>query len=73
VAALAAVTGNLCDRQFPYDDHFVDERHRFVAQWLALAHAAVAADPAQLPALLPAAAALGLDPADLGAGSAGAG
>lgn len=73
VAALAAVTGNLCDRQFPYDDHFVDERHRFVAQWLALAHAAVAADPARLPALLPAAAALDLDPADLGAGSAGAG
>jgi DNA-binding SARP family transcriptional activator len=34
VRDLAAVTGNLCEVQFPYDEFLVDARHHFVASWL---------------------------------------
>ena len=34
LGALAAVDGNLCEAQFPYDERLIEERHRFVAGWV---------------------------------------
>ena len=42
--ALAAVRGNLCATQFPYDDPFIDARHRFAAEWVRHARALAATD-----------------------------
>jgi hypothetical protein len=40
-AALAGVRGVLCSTQFPYTDWLVDERQRFVADWVHQARAAI--------------------------------
>jgi DNA-binding SARP family transcriptional activator len=63
-AALRGVGGNLCEAQFPYDDHLIAERHRLAGDWLRHARAAVAGGEARAPELEPALDALGLD-ADL--------
>jgi DNA-binding SARP family transcriptional activator len=64
-AALAAVRGNVCAAQFPYDERLVDERHRVVGEWIGHARAAVRAGEIDTAALGPALAALGLAAADL--------
>ena len=63
--ALLSVRGNLCSSQFPYDELFVAERHRFCATWLGHARRLVTTgtvDPEELDAPLTA---LGLDRAEL--------
>lgn len=68
--ALAAVRGNLGDTQFPYEEAFVDERHRFTGDWLrhaCRAHRAGEVTAAELTLSL---SALGLGPEDLDVPSA---
>jgi DNA-binding SARP family transcriptional activator len=41
LAGLAAVRGNLCEAQLPYNEHLVEARHELLADWLRHAGAAV--------------------------------
>jgi hypothetical protein len=65
VRALAGVRGNLCQAQFPYDEPFLDERHRFIGTWLAETRKLVAAGQVEPSGLRAASRSLGLDPRDL--------
>jgi hypothetical protein len=64
-AVLAAVRGNLCHVQFPYDDLFIDQRRVLVERWWAVAAGLVARGEADIEALEPAGVALGLQPGEL--------
>jgi DNA-binding SARP family transcriptional activator len=64
-AALAAVRGELCGVQFPYDEWFVRARQRFVAEWIAHARRLTARRQAGLADLGAALAALDLGPEDI--------
>jgi hypothetical protein len=63
--ALTSVRGLLGDAQFPYDEPFVEERHRIVGEWLRHAAAAREAGDVDSGRLLPALTALKLTPDDL--------
>jgi hypothetical protein len=66
VEALLSVTGNLCDAQFPYEEQFVDERHRVCGELLGHARASVRAGEVGAAELVPVLTALDLDPGELG-------
>jgi DNA-binding SARP family transcriptional activator len=66
-AALAAVRGNLCHAQFPYDEWFVGARQRFVAEWVVHARRLGARLHPGAPDLGGALAALDLGPEDIDA------
>lgn len=70
LGALASVRGNLCHAQLAYDEHLVDARRSFAAEWLALAAEAIT-EPGARTRLAPAAAALevGQDLAELAGGA----
>jgi DNA-binding SARP family transcriptional activator len=71
LTALASVRGNLWDAAHPYEEHLVEARRQFGAQWLAAARrlAADGHDDADLTILDPAREALGFDPVLLGGGA----
>jgi DNA-binding SARP family transcriptional activator len=64
-AALLEVRDNICEAQFPYEEGFVAERHRFVGEWLLHARDALADGGVTMSDLLPALAALGLSAEDV--------
>jgi hypothetical protein len=61
LAALASVTGVLCEAQLPYDETLIDERHQFVAHWSRLAGEVIAGHATAATRLRPVAAALAVD------------
>jgi DNA-binding SARP family transcriptional activator len=63
--ALVEVRDNLCEAQFPYEEGFVAERHRFVGEWLLHARDALAQNEVAVADLLPALTTLGLTAGDL--------
>jgi hypothetical protein len=66
IEALGAVRGNLCQVQFPYDEHLVEARHQVVARWTRQAREVLTLDPGARPRLMAAAAALDVDPEMVG-------
>jgi hypothetical protein len=59
IEALASIGANLCEVQFAYDEHVLEARHAFAADWLAGAATVIDEDGARA-RLAPAAAALGV-------------
>jgi DNA-binding SARP family transcriptional activator len=58
--ALAAVRGNLCHAQFPYDEWFVAARNEFAATWVDHARRALRGGSKEIDGFQPALTALGL-------------
>jgi hypothetical protein len=64
-AALLSLQGNLADAQFPYDEVFIEARHRLVAEWLGHAGRARRAGEIDAKDVEPVLTSLRLSPGDL--------